>query len=572
MSEDGTAGPGSTVGPEQDPQAGSQADAVAAAGVEAGVLRSSGGMAVGTIVSRITGVLRDVLISAALGVGVLADTFTTANTIPNIIYILAVGGALNAVFVPQLVRHARADSDGGDGYADRLLTLVGLVLIGVTLLAVALAPWIIGLYARSFSAGDLEVSTAFARYCLPQILFYGVFTMLTQVLNSRGSFAAPAYAPVVNNLVMSSAALLFLKSAGLNPTTSTITSSEIALLGIGATLGVALQAAVLIPFAWRVGYHWRPRFDFRGHGLGHAWRLARWTIAFVAVNQVTYLVIVNLANAANIAAQAGGGTSVGLTSYTRAHLLFILPHSVVTVSLAAALLPRMSASAHAGDARAVAGDVARGLRTAAAFVVPTAAAFLVFGPRIAQVLTAYGSTSQPEAAQIGVVVQMFALGLVPFTVFYLSLRGYFAFEDTKTPFWLNVVLNGLNATFALGLYVLVPASFKVPALALGYSLAYLFTSVLTWRRLGRRLGGLDTRQTLRTLVRLVLASAVACVPAYAVAGAMTSAFGTTNGASFVQVVTGLAVGGATFVWLALRMRVTEVNELLAILAGRVGRH
>ncbi len=331
------------VGPEQDPEAGAAvADASAQAGVQSGVLRSSGGMAVGTIVSRISGVLRDVLISAALGVGVLADTFTTANTLPNIIYILAVGGALNAVFVPQLVRHTRRDTDGGDGYADRLLTLVGLVLLAVSAVAVLLAPWIVGLYGRSFSATDLEVSAAFARYCLPQILFYGVFTMLTQVLNSRGSFVAPAYAPVANNVVMSVAAVLFLRASGPDPTTATITSSEIALLGIGATLGVAVQAAVLVPVAWRVGYHWRPRFDFRGHGLGHAWRLARWTIAFVAVNQVTFLVIVNLANAANVLAQDDGGLSVGLTSYTRAHLLFILPHSVVTVSLAAALLPRMS--------------------------------------------------------------------------------------------------------------------------------------------------------------------------------------------------------------------------------------
>ena len=497
------------VGPEQDPQAGAEgpADADAVAGVQAGVLRSTGGMAVGTIVSRITGVMRDMLISAALGVGVLADTFTTANTHPQ--HHLhprrrrRPQRGLRPAAGPARPQRRRR----GDGYADRLLTLVGLVLLGVTVLAVALAPWIVGIYARSFSATDLEVSAAFARYCLPQILFYGVFTMLTQVLNSRGSFIAPAYAPVVNNLVMSSAAVLFLASAGADPTTATISSSEIRLLGLGATLGVAVQAAVLIPFAWRVGYRWRPRFDFRGHGLGHAWRLARWTIAFVAVNQLTYLVIVNLANAANVLAQDDGGTSAGLTSYTRAHLLFILPHSVVTVSLTAALLPRMSAAAHAEDVRAVAGDVARGLRTALAFVVPTAAAFLVLGPRITQVLTAYGNTTRDEAAQIGVVVQMFALGLVPFTVFYLALRGYYAFEDTRTPFWLNVVLNGLNAAFALTLFALSPVSFKVPALALGYSLAYLITAVLTWRRLGRRLGGLETARTVRTLVRLGVAAA-----------------------------------------------------------------
>lgn len=564
---------GGGVGPEEDPQAGAQADAEsdAIAGVQAGVLRSSGGMAIGTIVSRISGVVRDMLISAALGVGVLADTFSTANTLPNIIYILAIGGALNAVFVPQLVRHARTDSDGGDGYADRLLTLVGLVLVAVSATAVLLAPWIVSIYARSFSETDLQVSAAFARYCLPQILFYGIFTMLTQVLNSRGAFAAPAYAPVVNNIVMSVSAVLFLHAAGVDPTTATISSSEIALLGVGATLGVALQAAVLIPFAWRVGYHWRPRFDFRGHGLGHAWRLARWTIAFVAVNQLTYLVIVNLANAANIAAQRNGELSTGLTSYLRAHLLFILPHSVVTVSLAAALLPRMSAAAHADDRAGVASDVARGLRTASVFVVPTAAALIVLGPRITQVLTAYGNTTRAEAGQIGLVVQMFAIGLVPFTVFYLSLRGYFAYEDTKTPFFLNVVLNVLNAAFALGLYAVSPVPFKVPALALGYSLAYVCTAVLTWTRLGRRLGGLDTRRTVRTLVRLLVASAIACIPAYVAAQILTNLLGSSNVAAFTQAMVGLVLGGITFIAVALRMRVAEVTELMNMVGGKLRR-
>ncbi len=568
MTERGATG---GVGPEQDPQAGAQADAEsgAAAGVEAGVLRASGGMALGTLVSRFSGVVRDLLISAALGVGVLADTFSTANTIPNIIYILAVGGALNAVFVPQLVRHARSDVDGGDGYADRLLTLVGLVLIAISAAAVLLAPWLIELYARSYSETDLAVSTAFARYCLPQILFYGIFTMLTQVLNSRGSFAPPAYAPVLNNVVMSIAAVMFLRAAGANPTTATISSSEIAVLGIGATLGVAVQALVLVPFAWRVGYHWRPRFDFRGHGLGHAWRLARWTIAFVAINQLTYLVIVNLANAANVLAQDSGAVSSGLTSYLRAHLVFILPHSVVTVSLAAALLPRMSAAAHAGDARTVAADVTRGIRTASAFVVPTAAALLILGPRITQVLTAYGNTSAEEGAEIGRVVQMFALGLVPFTVFYLCLRAYFAFENTKTPFLLNLVLNGLNATFALALFALVPLSFKVPSLALGYSLAYVLTAGLTWQRLGVRLGGLDTRHSVRSLVRITIAAVIACVPAYLVAVGLTRWLGSSNAAVLAQVTAALIVGAVTFIWLARRMRVHEVTDLLSVLNGRV---
>ena len=450
---------------------------------------------------------------------------------------------------------------------------MGLVLLAVSVAAVLLAPWIVGIYARSYSETDLAVSAAFARYCLPQILFYGVFTMLTQVLNSRGSFLAPAYAPVLNNIVMSAAALMFLHATGVDPTTATITSSEIALLGIGATLGVAVQAGILIPYAWKVGYHWRPRFDFRGHGLGHAWRLARWTIAFVAVNQLTYLVIVNLANAANVRAQANGEVSDGAHElHPRApavHPPAQRRDGVAGGRAAAAGCPRPRT--RATSAR-VAGDVARGLRTACAFVVPTAAAFLVLGPRITQVLSAYGNTSQAEAAQIGLVVQMFALGLVPFTVFYLSLRGYFAYEDTRTPFWLNVVLNVLNAAFALALYALVPVSFKVPALALGYSLAYTITAVVTWRRLGRRLGGLETHRTVRTLVRLSIAAG------HRQRSRRTSwpwgspaPSGRATSPPCCRSRRRLAVGVAAFLWIALRMRVTEVSELMAMLAGRVGR-
>lgn len=190
---------------------------------------------------------------------------------------------------------------------------------------------------------------------------------------------------------------------------------------------------------------------------------------------------------------------------------------------------------------------------------------------MAQVLAAYGNTSREEAHAMGLIVQLFALGLVPFTVYYLALRGYYAFEDTRTPFWLNVVLNLLNATFALGLYALAPPTLRVPALALGYSLAYWATSLLTWHRLGRRLGGLDARGTVRTCVRLSVAAGLAIIPAFLAIEGLTRALGLGNGAALIQVLAAVTVGGGVFVWLALRMRVTEVAELVATFGGRLTR-
>ena len=275
----------------------------AGAGSDA-VLRSSRAMAGGTVASRLTGMLREPVVGAALGTGLLGDAYGLANVVPNIIYILLVGGVLNAVFVPQLVRHIATDHDGGDGYADRLITAVGLILLGVTVAAVLAAPAIVRLYAQDASAAELNVATIFARFCLVQIFFYGVFTMYQQVLNSRGSFVAPMYAPILNNVVVIGVFIWFIAVNGTHETVDTITLGQMRLLGIGTTAGVVAQALVLVPAAARIGYRLRPRKDLRGHGLGHAWLLARWTIAFVLVNQLTYVLVARLATSANTGAPA----------------------------------------------------------------------------------------------------------------------------------------------------------------------------------------------------------------------------------------------------------------------------
>jgi putative peptidoglycan lipid II flippase len=475
-----------------------------------GIGANSALMAAGTITSRITGMVRDVSLVAAIGTAVFADTYSVANTIPLIIYILIIGGALNAVFVPQLVRRMASDEDGGSGYADRLLTLTASVLAVLTVVVVLGAPWIISLYgSNSWSNTDMSVSIAFARYCLPQIFFFGVYTMLSQVLNARGSFGAPMFAPIVNNAVVIGTTITFIVTVGYGRTTATIEPEEIALLGLGTTAGVALQAAVLIPALRRAQYRWRLRFDWRGHGLGRAFALAKWTMLLVLVNQITYAAITKLATTANVIAREGDGVAIGFTSYLKAHLLFVLPHSVITVSIVTALLPRMSRAAHDGRLRDIAADVTSGARSIIALVVPAAAAFIVLGPVIGRLLYGHGASSQASGASIGEILAVFAIGLPAFSVYYVLLRGFYSLEDTKTPFLIAVVLNVVNLVGAIVLFHLLDDGIKVHGLAAAYVLAYVAGTGVSWWVLSRRLGGLAGRDTLMATLKMIAAAAMA---------------------------------------------------------------
>lgn len=548
------------------------------------VIRSSALMATGTITSRITGVVRDITIAAALGSAILADTYALGNSLPNIIYILVIGGALNAVFIPQLVRHMRSDEDGGDGYADRLITLVGLILVGATALAVVFAPWIVKLYSTSdFTSDQLSLATAFARFCLPQIIFYGLYTMFSQVLNSRMHFGAPMFAPIVNNIVMIATALGFMWVAGSVATTETITSGQVAWLGIGTTLGVAAQAAVLIPVLIRVGYRWRPRFDFRGHGLGKAGSLAGWTIGLVLVNQVGFLVISRLATQANFLAEQTGGVPQGLATYQRAFLVFMLPHSVITISLVTALFPRMSKSAAAGALGEVSHDVAEGIRLICALLAPCVMFLIAFGPMLGTVFFGFGANRGAPATYTGLVVSVFAIGMLPFGIFYILLRGWYAVEDTRTPFIITVIYNLIAMPLTLLLFALAPSTLAVCALALAYGLAYWITIGIAWKWLSRRLGGLETGVTLRTVVRMIIAALVAAalglgvIVAWVVVvgGAATGDIYARLTASQLTSLIVLAIGGALtvvfYLVLAHLLRISEVQSVIRSFLGRVRR-
>lgn len=468
-------------------------------------------MAAGTLISRITGLARDMSMTAALGLGIVADVFTLGNTLPNTVYVLMVGGAVNAVFVPQLVRRMKDDKDGGAGYADRLLTLVGTVLILVTILALIFAGPLTRIYATSqYSAAELSLAVAFARYCLPQVLFYGLFTMLSQVLNARGKFGAPMFAPIANNIVAIAVFLGFLIVAG--PTAAhgnTLTPVQTAWLGLGSTVAVAAQGLLLVPYVRASGYNFRPRFDWRGVGLGKAGGLAAWTLGLLAANQLALIVQSRLTTQANVLATQEGLPAAGIATYQKAYLIFFLPHSIVTVSIVTALLPGLSRVAHSRQLDKVAKSLADTVRTATALIVPIMAVLFPTSSYIAGLLFGYGAATQGAALQIGTTVAMMLVGLVPFTIYFVLLRGWYAMEDTKTPFYLSLVLNSINVVLAIVLFNMASTFYKVPAIGLAFALSYWFMMPVAWPILARRLSGLHTQETWLAVARMLICGAFA---------------------------------------------------------------
>ncbi|MEE3088139.1 MAG: murein biosynthesis integral membrane protein MurJ [Actinomycetota bacterium] len=541
-------------------------------------------MATGTVVSRITGIARDIALAAALGFYLVSDAYSLGNSLPTIIYILVVGGALNAVFIPQLVRRMEKDDDGGSAYADRLITLTGSGLLGLSSLAVVAAPWIVDLYTPAdYPKSQYDLAVAFARLCLPQIFFYGAYTMLSQVLNARGTFGAPMFAPIANNVVAITTFVLFIIVAGASAAADgALTTGQVLLLGIGTTAGVVVQAAILVPVLGRAGYRWRPRFDWKGQGLGKAAKLAGWTVGLVLVNQITYIVITRLAAQANVDAAASGATAAGITTYQKAHLVFMLPHSVITISIVTALLPALSRLAHEGKLKEVGEDVAGAMRLVAALVVPIAAMLFVLGSDVSVLLFGYGAATTDQAAVMGDVVSIFMIGLLPFTLFYVLLRGFYAMEDTRTPFVVTVIFSVIMLALVLSLFAFLTdlgvtsaGGPQIAGIALGYVLAYWCGFVVLWWWLAHRLGSLQSGVTMWVLLRLLIAGGVAVLVAgvtrTATLDLLISDGLNTQLTSLVLIMAAVIVGGPTFFFAAWLLRVREVSAAVAMVKSRVVR-
>ncbi|MDA5280429.1 murein biosynthesis integral membrane protein MurJ [Streptomyces sp. Isolate_45] len=546
------------------------------AGRASSLLKSSALMAAGTIVSRLTGFARTLVIAGAIGVAALNDSYQVANTLPTMIYVLVGGGALNAVFIPQLVRAMKNDDDGGEAYANRLLTLVVVLLGAVTTVCVLGAPLLIGMMSQDIADNPerLDVAVAFARYCLPTMFFMGVHVVLGQILNARGRFGAMMWTPVLNNIVVIATFGAFIWAFGgftaTGMTEGSITPEGVRLLGIGTLLGLVVQSLAMLPYLRDAGFKPRLRFDWKGHGLGKAAGLAKWTFFFVLVNQLGLIVVTQLATTAGTVAGTQGQGGTGITAYNYALLLWQMPQAIITVSVMTAVLPRISRSAHDGDAAAVRDDISYGLRTSAVAIVPCAFAFLALGVPMATLL--YAGSGADDARNIGFVLMAFGLGLIPYSVQYVVLRGFYAYEDTRTPFFNTVIVAAVNAGASTIAFFVLPARWAVVGMAAAYGLGYAVGVGVAWRRLKTRLGGdLDGAHVMRTYTRLI----GACVPAAAVAGGV--AYGVTQWlgsgvlGSLAALVAGAVALGAVFLIAAKRMRIEELNSMVGMVRGRLGR-
>ncbi|MGW4903950.1 murein biosynthesis integral membrane protein MurJ [Streptomyces albidoflavus] len=529
-----------------------------------GLARSSLLMAVGTVVSRATGLIRQVLQAAALGTGLLASTYNTANTVPTSLYTLLIGGALNAVLVPQLVRARATEPDGGRAYEQRLVTLVVCVLGVGTALAVWAAPEIVGLYMRDTPGSHeaFELTVTFARFLLPQIFFYGLFGIYGQVLNAREKFGAMMWTPVLNNVVLVAMFAAYLGLMVAPGRVEDITADQVRLLGIGTTAGVALQALALVPFARAAGFRFRPRFDWRGTGLGRSVHAAKWTLLFVLANQVALTVVTHFANAADQELPEAGA---GYTAYMYAQTIWLLPQSIVTVSLVTALLPRMSravAEGRVGDLRA---DLTRGLRISGVVIVPTAFLFLALGPQIAALLFAHGAADADSVRPLGQMLQAFGPGLIAFSAQYLLLRGFYAFEDTRTPFFMAAWIAGVDIALASACHLLLPARWAVVGMAGAYTLSYLAGLALTARLLRRRLGGRIGTGGLGRAYGKVLCAAVPAAGLGWAAARAVSGPGSPGAAGTWSTAVALACGvlstAVAYLLLARLLKVEEVRRL-----------
>jgi putative peptidoglycan lipid II flippase len=531
--------------------------------------RTSSGAAIaaGTLASRLTGFLRTIVIAAALG-QYLGDPYNVANTIPNILYDLLLGGVLSSVVLPLLVQAAHDDEDGGEAYGQRLLSVVVAILTIAAVAGVLLAPQIVHLYGGKLTGPDRELATTFVRYFLPQVLFYGAGAVFTAVLNTRGSLALPMWAPVLNNLVVIASGALFLAITRSAPHAGQLSHGQVLVLALGTTGGVVVQTVALLPGLRAVGFRPRLRPDWRASPLVAAGPFAAWMVGYVVTNQLGYLVIVNLATASG---RASGNPEFGYSAYTYAYVLFSLPYAVVAVTVITALFPRMSRSATAEHRGEIANTLASGLGLSATMLVPATAALVALGPLIGAVVFAHGNTPLSVARLTGTTLAAFGAGLVPFAAFQLQLRGFLALRDSRTPALVNVVVTAINVVADLVLYVVLPPRDKVVGLAVGFVASYV---VGTWwfaRILRRRLGPANEHRVAQTHVRLALAAVVAVVPAYAAARLLTAGLGLDPEASFVAIAVAIVIGGPVFFAVAGRLRIREMDELTGIVRRRLRR-
>ncbi|MHA6797251.1 murein biosynthesis integral membrane protein MurJ [Pseudonocardia bannensis] len=526
--------------------------------------RSSSLIALASLVSRVTGFLRTLLLVAVLSLGIVNSSYTVANTLPNIVYELLLGGVLTSVMIPLLVRAQTEDADGGDRYTRLLLTVAGVVLLLATAVAMLAAPLLTRLYlgGQTTTTANPELATAFAYLLLPQIFFYGMGALLGAVLNSKGVFGPFAWAPVLNNVVVLAVLGVYMLVPGeisLDPVR--MGDAKLLVLGIGTTLGIVAQAAVLLPSMRRIGFHYRPVWGWDPR-LTAAGGLALWVVAYVLIGQAGYIVTTRVASSAD-------GAAVAI--YTTAWLLLQVPYGVLGVSLLTALMPRMSRAAAEGRVDDVVADLSLGSRLSAVFLIPISALLTAFGTSVGIALFSLGAgDTGGGAARLGATLAASAFGLLPFAVVMLQLRVFYALTDSRTPTLIQLFIVAVKVPMLLICPLLLAPENVVLGLAAANAASFVFGAVLGQILLARRLGALRAKEILLTIGTTTLAaaaSALLAVGVVALLGLGPLAEWSPVPRAWTTLVVALLVMLPTTL-LALRLlRVRELDPIVRRLAG-----
>ncbi|MFF4809303.1 murein biosynthesis integral membrane protein MurJ [Micromonospora chersina] len=533
---------------------------------ETSAAANSAVMAIGSLVSRGTGFIRNLMIGAALG-NAVGNVYTTAQFLPNQVYEFLLGGVLTSVLIPVLVRRRKVDPDRGEAYAQRLLSLAVLALAVTALLAMVSAPVLTAIYAAGKDDTYKGLVNDLSYLMLPMLFFTGVSALIAAVLNTRGHFAAPMWAPILNNLVVIGTFGLYVALYGaraLQP--DQMGAGRILLVGGGTLLGVAVQTLGLLPALRKVGFRWKWRFDFRELGLRELARLGGWMFCYVGVNQLGLFVVVNLLT------RAAGSKNAGLLIYNNVFLLLMMAHGIIAVSIITALMPRMSAAAAEGRFRDVTADLSRGTRMVTAVLAPIAVCYAVLAGPISVVVFRYGAFTGDNAVATSTVLLVAALGLVPFAISQLFTFAFYALPDTRTPALVNIPVVALRVLLQVGLFLAFSATFAAAGMMLGNAISYVAAAIISAMLLRPRVGRIGLGGIMRTMGRVVVAALGAALVGLLVVKLLPGDPAHLSWlAAAVQLVIGGAVIGVTYLGLAMALRIGEITEVVGMVRRRLGR-
>jgi putative peptidoglycan lipid II flippase len=520
-------------------------------------------MSLGTVLSRITGLVRLAAVASALGItesGHLADSYNLANTAPNIIYELALGGILTSVFVPLFVELLeKEERDRAWEVATGLINASLAVLGGITVLGIAVAPWIARIYSSRLHGQEAvlqqDVITFLLRLFIPQIFFYGLYFLIAGLLNAHKRFGAPMFTPILNNVVVI-AAFLWFHHLYQHVSLATVTRPQLWLMGLGTTAGVAAAGVALIPFMRGLG-RYRFNFSISHPSVKKLARLSVFVMGYVIVNQIGYLIVQYLAN----------GERGGYSAFVNAFTFFMLPHGLFAVSVITVLLPGMSEDAVHQQWDRFRGRLSIGIRATLLLILPAAIGYFVLGEPIVRILLQHGVMTSRSTQLVATVLRFFVLGLVPFSLFQLLSRAFYAMQDTKTPFLINCLSVGTNIVIDFPLFF----TMGVQGLALGHALSYFIGVLLQLRELRKRVGGIEGKRLLSSGLRITAAAILMGGVVWLTFELLLHLAPTGPVGNLVQVAVPVVVGIGSYLGFAHLFNVEELDYVMSLISRRIPR-